>query len=607
MAKLAAVLLSMAISLPALAAPPGDLDPVRLQLKWHHQFQFAGYYAAVEKGFYAAAGLDVTLLEGDPSIVYTDAVVSGAAEYGVNNTDLLIDRHSGKKVVVLGVIFQHSPNVLLALKGRGLSVPSDFAGRTLMVSEGGEAEILSMFRNESVPLERLKFVPQSWDLRDLVSGKVDAVTAYTTNEPIQMKAMGEEYVLVRPLTYGIDFYGDCLFTTEEEARRRPDRATAFLAASIRGWEYAMKNPGEICDLILAKYSTRKPREVLLQEAEAMRELIVPDLVPIGFMNPGRWKHIGDTFVSLGSLPAHYSLKGFLFEPGGPRLDPRVIQAGLAFAGLALCSALLYILALQSFNRRLALQVATRTASVRETNLLLEQEIVRGAEREHRLAESLSEKEVLLREIHHRVKNNLQIIVSILNLQSEKGNAEFLRELRGRVVGMALVHEHLYSGTELGRVDMEQYLDDLASDIAASYSRPDLYVRTEVKASGVSLTIDQAVPLGLVVAELVSNSMKYAFADRRTGGIALSLGQEREEYVLTVGDDGPAGETAAGVSGDPTASEGLGLRLVAALAAQLRGRLEVDRSRGYRTTLRFPGPAGAGTEGASPAPIRRGTG
>ena len=591
--------LILAAILPALGAQSSGLDPVRLQLKWHHQFQFAGYYAAVEKGFYAEAGLDVTLLEGNPSIVYTDSVVSGTAEYGVNNTDLLIDRNKGKKVVVLGVIFQHSPNVLMALKGRGLSVPSDFAGRTLMVTEGGEAEILSMFRNESVPLESLRFVPQSWDLQDLVSGKVDGVTSYTTNEPIQMKAMGLEYVLIRPLTYGIDFYGDCLFTTEEEVRRRPDRAAAFLAASIRGWEYAMKNPQEICDLILAKYSTRKPREVLLQEAEAMRELIVPDLVPIGFMNPGRWKHIGETFVSLGSLPAHYSLKGFLFDPEGPRPDPRVVQAGLAFAGLAFFAALVYILALQSFNRRLAFQVAARTASLRETNTLLEEEILRGSEREKRLAASLSEKEVLLREIHHRVKNNLQIIVSILNLQSEKGNAEFLRDLRSRVVGMALVHEHLYSGQDLGRVDMEHYLGDLASDIAASYSRPELYVRTDVRADGVSLSIDQAVPLGLVVAELVSNSMKHAFTDRQTGSIALSLGCDGETFTLIVEDDGPAAgaELVAAVPADPTASEGLGLRLVAALTAQLRGRLEVDRSRGYRTTLKFPVPAGAGTAGA----------
>ncbi len=392
----------------------------------------------------------------------------------------------------------------------------------------------------------------------------------------------------RTLTCGIDVYGDCLFTTESEIRRHPERAKAFLAASLRGWDYAMKNPEEICDLILSKYSRRKSREVLLQEAEAMRELILPDLVPIGFMNPGRWKHIGDTFASLGSLPADYFLKGFLFDPAAPRLDPRVIQAGLVFAGLALCAALAYILALRSFNRLLAFKVETRTAILRETNRLLEEEVQRGAEREKRLAASLSEKEVLLREIHHRVKNNLQIIVSILNLQSERGGEAFLRDLRSRVVGMALVHEHLYSGTDLGRVDMGRYMEDLVSDIVASYSRPNLSIRTDVKVTGVSLCIDQAVPLGLIVAELVSNSMKHAFSDRRSGVIELALGQEEGKYVLSVGDDGPSakGESEPGVSA-PAGREGLGLRLVEALAAQLRGDLSVDRTRGYRTSLRFP--------------------
>ncbi|HOX12966.1 MAG TPA: ABC transporter substrate-binding protein [Spirochaetia bacterium] len=588
MKRFGATLLVILLAVPRILPQAQALDPVRLQLKWHHQFQFAGYYAAKEKGFYAEAGLDVTLLEGDPDVSYTDEVVSGAADYGVNNTDLLIDRSKGKPVVVLAAVFQHSPTVLLTLKGRGFEVPSDFAGRSVMIVPGAEAEVTSMFRYESIPLEAVRFRPHSWDLDDLLSGRVDAVTAYITNEPIILKASGIDYTLIRPLTYGIDFYGDCLFTTESEVRRRPGRVKAFLEASVRGWDYAMHNPEEICDLILAKYSTRKPRDVLLQEAEAMRELILPDLVPIGFMNPGRWKHIGDTFASLGSLPADYSLEGFLFDPRAPRLDPRVIQAGLVFAGLALFAALAYILALRSFNRLLAFKVETRTAILRETNRLLEQEILRGAEREKRLAASLSEKEVLLREIHHRVKNNLQIIVSILNLQAEKGDEVFLRDLRSRVVGMALVHEHLYSGADLGRVDMGQYMGDLVSDIAASYSRPDLSIRTDVRVADVSLSIDQAVSLGLIVAELVSNSMKHAFTGRRSGSIELALGREDGSYVLSIGDDGPIAETGPqSASAGSAAREGLGLRLVEALAAQLRGDLSVDRTRGYRTSLRFP--------------------
>ncbi len=580
------ILLLLALCGRPLTAEPGWLAPVKLQLKWYHQFQFAGYYAALEKGYYREAGLDVEIREGVPAVPSADAVISGEAQYGVSNMDILIQRSRGRNLVALAAIFQHSPDMLMVLEDSGIRVPSDLAGKTLMVVPEAEVEILSMLREEAVPQETLTLIPHTWNPEDLVSGKVDAMSAYTTNEPLLLRNRGIRVTEIHPRNYGIDFYGDCLFTTESEIQRNPGRVRSFLEASIRGWEYALQHPGEIADLIREKYSTRKSRQELLDEAAAMRELIVPDLVPIGFMNPGRWRHIRDIFAARGALPRDFPLEGFLYDPDRPRIDPRVVRAGIGAAAVVLAAALLYILALRSFNRRLAVQVAARTASLRETNRRLEEEISRGAEREGRLAASLSEKEVLLREIHHRVKNNLQIIVSILNLQSEKGNAEFLRELRGRVVGMALVHEHLYSGRNLDRVDMENYLEDLVSDIVSTYSRPDLFVRTEVEAPGISLSIDQAVPLGLIVAELVSNSMKHGFSGRNSGLIRLSLTEETGGYLLTVLDDGTCTETLGGSEGAP-GSSGLGLRLVEALAAQLRGRLEVECGGGYRTSLRFP--------------------
>ena len=536
------ILLLLALLGRPATAEPGRLAPVKLQLKWYHQFQFAGYYAALEKGFYREAGLDVEIREGVPATPSADAVISGEAQYGVSNMDILIQRSRGSNLVALAAIFQHSPDMLMVLEDSGIRVPSDLAGKTLMVVPEAEVEILSMLREEAVPQETLTLIPHTWNPEDLLSGKMDAMSAYTTNEPILLRNRGIRVTVIHPRNYGIDFYGDCLFTTESEIRRNPGRVRSFLEASIRGWEYALRNPGEIADLILEKYSTRKSRQELLDEAAAMRELIVPDLVPIGFMNPGRWRYIRDVFAARGALPKDFPLEGFLYDPDRPRLDPRVVRAGIGAAAAVLAAG--------------------------------------------RLAASLSEKEVLLREIHHRVKNNLQIIVSILNLQSEKGNAEFLRELRGRVVGMALVHEHLYSGRNLDRVDMENYLEDLVSDIVSSYSRPDLFVRTEVEAPGISLSIDQAVPLGLIVAELVSNSMKHGFPGRNSGRVRLSLAEETGGYLLIVLDDGTCAEPPGGSEGAP-GSSGLGLRLVEALAAQLRGRLEVHRDGGYRTSLRFP--------------------
>ena len=137
---------------------------------------------AKAKGFYADEGLDVTIAEASPDTRFTEEVVSGRAQYGINNTDLLIDRSRGKKVVVLGVIFQHSPLVLLSLASRGIDSPADLIGKRLMVSKEAEAETFSTLASEAIPSGRIQFQSHSWNLEDLILGRTDAMSAYTTNE-----------------------------------------------------------------------------------------------------------------------------------------------------------------------------------------------------------------------------------------------------------------------------------------------------------------------------------------------------------------------------------------------------------------------------------------
>lgn len=603
MLRIALVFLTLGVRDGCLLAQ--GLDRVTLQLKWRHQFQFAGYYAAEELGFYREKGLDVVFREGASSLNYTDAVVSGIAQYGVSNTDILIDRAKGKPVVALAAIFQHSPLILLSLRSEGLDTPDAFVGKRVMVSVDAEAEIYSLFNNEGVPLSAMELVPHSWDLRDLVSGKVDAVSAYSTNELLALRRSGVDAAALRPLTYGIDFYGDCLFTSDDELRRHPGRAARFLEASLRGWDYAMDHPGEMADLILERYSPEKSREALLAEAAAMADLVDSKLVPIGFMNPGRWRHIADTYASLGTMPREYDLSSFLYDPDRPhRLNDKVLRIVFSAIIGASLVALVYILVLRSFNRALAGEVRGRTELLCDANRRLEAELARGMEREERLAASVSEKEVLLREVHHRVKNNLQVIISLINLQYGGGDADraFLRELRNRVLGMALVHESLYSGDHMERVRMADYLERLVAEVVLSYSKPGFVVVPRIAAPGIFLAMDQALPVGLIVTELVSNSMKHAFIASRRGTVevALRAGDGRRELI--VADDGcgsppvPPGqdESRATEAASPRGGPGLGLSLVAALAEQLRGTLSVTTGAGRRTRLVFPGP-GSGEE------------
>jgi two-component sensor histidine kinase/ABC-type nitrate/sulfonate/bicarbonate transport system substrate-binding protein len=568
------------------AAASAAQSSVALQLKWRHQFQFAGYYMAKEKGYYRDAGLEVEIREASPSTQFTDEVVSGRAQYGINNTDLLIDRAArGKKVVVLGVVFQHSPLVLVSLARSGLETPKDFVGKRVMVSLDAEAEIFSMFSRESIPRDGIRFIQHSWDLEDLIKGRTDAMTAYTTNELLALASRGIAYATTRPITYGIDFYGDCLFTSEAELRARPKRAAAFLAASLKGWEYALNHVDEACDLILKKYSTAKPKEALLAEAEAMGDLIVHKFVPIGFMNPGRWRHIGDTYVSLGSIPADYSLDGFLFDPDAPRISPRTLTIAIVILSAVVAAALLYILILRTFNSRLAALVKARTAVLEDLNRSLSTEVRERIEQERKIEESLAEKEVLLREVHHRVKNNLQIISSLVNIQladvEDPSVADLLANVKTRILSMALVHEQLYSQDSLSGIYMEDYLRYLVDEIVISYKKPGLSVAVRTAAPGIALPIDQAIPLGLIVGELVTNSMKHAFAGKAEGSIAVELGHGEGGYELRTSDDG---------TGAPSPSQvrpGIGLRLVAALCGQLGGSMSESRDRGRSVRISFP--------------------
>lgn len=307
------VLLFAAATQPALAKPVGSLEPVTLQLKWKHQFQFAGYYAAVQQGYYREAGLDVTIREAQAGEEPVDTVLAGRAQYGVGTTDLLLKRHQGAPVVVLGVIFQHSPLGLVARVESGIRNLHDLVGKRVAL-EPHSAELLALLQRERISAAQLQLVQHSFNTSDLVTGTVDAMSVYTTDELFALHQAGIEYRLFEPGSAGIDFYGDNLFTTREELQRHPQRVAAFYRASMRGWAYAMSHTNEMVELILERYSDRHSREHLLFEAREMQRLIQPQLIEPGYMHEGRWRHVADTYARFGMLPADVPLDDFLYQP-----------------------------------------------------------------------------------------------------------------------------------------------------------------------------------------------------------------------------------------------------------------------------------------------------
>jgi PAS domain S-box-containing protein len=345
-------------ALPAPAAPEQG-DRVVVQLRWLHQFQFAGYYAALENGYYREAGLDVTLVEGGPKRDAIEEVLSGRAQYGAASNELLLTRLRGKPVKVLAVIFQQSPSIFLARKISGISSPQDMLGQRVMMMPGmGDAELLAMFMKEGVKLDKIHRLPTSFNIEDLLNGKTDVFNAYLTNEPYYLEQRGMPAAIIRPSTYGIHFYGDCVFTSEEEVKKNPERVKAFRAATLRGWQYAMDHPEEVIELILTKYPTQKTRDHLRYEATAMRELLQPEMIEMGHMNAGRWRHMAETFAELGLVDKNFKLDGLTYDPSQERdLTPLWWVAGVA-SGILLVVGLVAA-ALVKFNLRLRREVEER--------------------------------------------------------------------------------------------------------------------------------------------------------------------------------------------------------------------------------------------------------
>ncbi len=203
-------------------------------------------------------------------------------------------------------------------------------------------------------------------------------------------------------------------------------------------------------------------------------------------------------------------------------------------------------------------------------------------------DALREKEILLQEIHHRVKNNLQIISSLLQMEARSVTDPVARksfeECQGRVQAMALIHERLYRTGDLSRIDLHAYFGSLAGQIIRSFGRVPGSVLAEVEVSVGPVGIETAVPCGLIVAELVTNAMKHAFPGAQRGRLEIRLRPAERHWELLVSDNG-VGPAEAGEA----KADSLGLKLIQALARQLRGEVAVETSRGMEVKVRFPAP------------------
>ncbi|TAN81985.1 MAG: hypothetical protein EPN14_04265 [Gallionella sp.] len=503
-----------------VALPSHALDHVTLQLKWTHAFQFAGYYAAKEQGYYREAGLDVSIVEAVPGVDPVKNVLEGSAEFGVGTSALLLQRKTGKPVVALAVIFQHSPYVLIARQLSATQTIHDLIGKRVMLEPQAD-ELLAYLKKEGIPLDRITQIEHSYDPQDLIGGKIDAIAGYATNQPYYLDRARFAYQIYTPRSAGIDFYGDNLFTAEQELKTHPERVRAFREASLRGWKYAVEHPEEMANLILAKYSRRHTRDYFLFEAKQTIALIHPELIEVGYMNASRWRHIADTYADIGMLPHNFSLDGFLYDPN-PRRDLTWLYRSLA-ATLLLSIVVAPLVVLRK-SKQMNRQLEERVASAQQT-LATSFDERRALEISNAAA---NERERIYRDLHDDVGAKLlglSISAQRADLPREADMARSaLQDLRDVVSRSAQPATPLGDLVADWRAETEQRLHHLGITLNWQIPAEDMTMLVSTEA---------ALNLSRILREALTNVLRHAQADK----IVVDTTLAQDCLMLSVEDNG----------------------------------------------------------------------
>lgn len=270
------------------SATPTPTTPITLQLKWAHQAQFAGFYAADQLGYYQAEGLTVTLAEGGPFVDLIDSVVNGEASFGVASADhLIVARAEGQPVQAIATIYRRNPVMFMTLSDSGITRPEDFVGKTIQVPPTIAPSFHAMMARVGITPDQYNEIVVGLDLEPFYSGEVQVWAGYVTNQPIAVRKAGHEVNLIYPDDYGVHFYADTIFTTDEIIAVNPDLVRRFLHATMQGWTYAIENPASAADMV-AQYKEEFDSEFEAEFLSISLPLINTGEDYLGWMKPEIW-------------------------------------------------------------------------------------------------------------------------------------------------------------------------------------------------------------------------------------------------------------------------------------------------------------------------------
>ena len=260
------------------------LEKVSIQFEWLYQFQYAGFIAAKEKGFYQEAGLDVTLKEYSAGSNVVDQVLNRKANYGIHNSQLVFDGEALVPVVMLASYFQHSPLIIVAHPS--IQSPADLIGKKVMGTsdELKHSSLALMLNHFSVNHDNSTLVEHSFNIDDFAEGRVDAMSAFRSNQLFELDRRGIPYTVFDPADYGFYTSAVNLYASRDEVLEHRERSERLIEATRKGWAYALDHPEEMVEIIYQHYSQRKSREALQYEAEVTQKLVLKELFPIGWIS-----------------------------------------------------------------------------------------------------------------------------------------------------------------------------------------------------------------------------------------------------------------------------------------------------------------------------------
>jgi NitT/TauT family transport system substrate-binding protein len=301
--SLLVLILALSFSLAACApqpTPTPELTPVTVQLLWTHQAQFAGMYAADLKGFYAGEGLKVTFLEGGTDVPRWDSVLDGSAQFGLAGADeIILARSQGMPVRGVSVIYRRSPVVFITLADSGITRPEDFAGKQVRAPANTIPALHAITNRVGIsPDQYIEVANLPSDLALFASGEVPIWGVYLTGFVVQAEQAGYKLNIIYPDDYGVHFYADSIFTTDDRITKNPDLALRFLRATLKGWTYAVENPAEVGDMVLHYNPAADPALEILKMTASL-PLINTGEDHIGWMKPEVWAGMNQTLQEQG--------------------------------------------------------------------------------------------------------------------------------------------------------------------------------------------------------------------------------------------------------------------------------------------------------------------